>query len=428
MKIVSKLHDKRINAINLQIEMHAKDYIMIAQEIISNNELQRRKVKNSGSIYSLLKSDILNECLMPPIVLASRVEIPLELDQINDELIENQVFTRLDDLIILDGLQRTHSLIEVLGDPENTQRLKDYIIRIELYLKITEVGILYRMLTLNAGQTPMSLKHQIEILYSNLAGKSIGPINVIRQKDDESKRDHNDYNYSDLIEGYNSYLECNESPIDRYSLLDIIKSIGKISNDQLDENSFTRFAKTHHLLVDQLQKITNNWEYPNSDDDVPGEYKVQGRPFGSTPYKIFNRTQAITGFGAAIGALVEQEVLQGLPEMERLILQLEIHNHEQDLLYINKCLDEIKQEAKKIGDAQRIFFRYFFKALFDKTQDELFLNFYRSSEYAKKERLQTYFINGNPECRHSRTDSLRVTWICMDPQRRRFVMSTPLPT
>lgn len=39
---------------------------------------------------------------------------------------------------------------------------------VEIYFKINRFGNLYRMLTLNTGQTPMSLRHQIEILYGNL--------------------------------------------------------------------------------------------------------------------------------------------------------------------------------------------------------------------------------------------------------------------
>lgn len=387
MKIISKLNDLKIRSINVQMEILAKDYVEIARGIIKNNEFQRRRVKNSGTIYSLLKADILEGCLIPPIVLASKlVEVP-DIDDIDNGFIVDKVLSRLEDLTILDGLQRTHSLIDLFGDEANVAKLELYTIRIELYLNITEVGILYRMLTLNAGQTPMSLRHQIEILYSNLADKAIGEINIIRQKDDEPKKSHNDYNYSDLIEGYNSYLECNESPIDRYSLLDIVKSLGKISNDNFDENSFTKFVQVHHLFVSRLQTITGNWEYPVEEGEVPAEYMIQGRPFGTTPYRIFNRTQALTGFGAAIGALVEQNILTSLSEIEVLVQDLKVENYEIEFLHMNKCLEDIKQEAKKIGNAQRMFFRYFFRALFDKTQDEFFLKFGRAADQATKRTL-----------------------------------------
>lgn len=386
MKIISKLNDKRINATNIQIEMDAAEYVGIAKKIIGNNEYQRRRVKNSGTIYSLLKADILAGCLIPPIVLASKLTSTPKLEAIDDDFISNHIFPNTSQIIILDGLQRTHSLIELFDDLVNKDSLADYKIRIEIYLNITEIGILYRMLTLNAGQTPMSLRHQIEILYSDAAGKQVGELNIIRQIDESPRRSHHDYNYSDLIEGYNSFLGRNEDSIDRYSLLDIVQSLGKISNDHSDENSFSSFSKIHFQFVSHLQNVSNNWEYPD-DDDIAPEYKVSGLPFGALPFRIFNRTQALTGFGAAIGSLIDQDILKNLSDLTVIIPNLEIKDPNQSFLHINKCLDEIKQEAKKIGNAQRMFFRYFFRHLFDKTQTEFYLDFNKSSDQAKHRTL-----------------------------------------
>lgn len=386
LKVISKLNDERIKALNIQIEMNAMQYINIAKGIIHNNEFQRRRVKNSGTIYSLLKADIVEGCLIPPIVLASKVKQIPEIDKIDEYFVSENILGNIPQLIILDGLQRTHSLIEVFSEEKNKEKLKNYVIRIEIYINLTEVGILYRMLTLNAGQTPMSLRHQIEILYSDFAGKNIGELRIIRQIDDSPRKSHHDYNYSDLIEGYNSFLERNENSIDRYSLLEIVQSIGKISSDRADDNSFTRFAETHHHLISHLQKISNDWEYPE-EEDVPPEYRVQGIPFGRTPFRILNRTQALTGFGAAIGSLIDQKIIANISEVYELIPQLMIADCQRDFLYINKCLDEIKQDAKKIGNAQRLFFRYFFKNIFDKSQDEHFLNFSISTDEAKKRTL-----------------------------------------
>src|SRR6185369_1135611 len=287
-----------------------------------------------------------------------------------------------DDLLILDGLQRTYSLLDVHA--EHAEKLKEYVIRLEIYFNIRETGVLYRMLTLNAGQTPMSLRHQIEILYSNYADKKIGEVNVIRQTDESAKKNVTDYNYVDLIDGYNSYLERNESPIDRFSLLEIVQSIGKISADDSDKNSLSKFTTTYYSIVKHIQNEANDWTFPNKEDDIPVEYRIQGTPFGSTPYKIFNRTQSLTGFGAAIGSLIDQKAVEDLDEIIALSDKIIMEDSTDELLYFNKCLDEIKQMAKKIGNAQRLFFMYFFKNLFDKTEKEYFLRFKASCEIAKK--------------------------------------------
>ena len=387
MRVISVLSDTRIKALNVQIELSASEYIRIAKGILGNNEYQRKKIKNAGTIYSLLKADIVQGCLMPPIVLASRFEPVPSTDKIDEGFISEQVFPNVSALLILDGLQRTHSLIEVFDDPANASMLETYKVRLEIYLNITEVGILYRMLTLNAGQTPMSLRHQIEILYSNYSGSSIGEVNILRQIDESSRMSHKDYNYSDLIEGYNSYLERNESPIDRYSLLDIVQSIGRISGDHADSNSFTQFVLTHYSFIDHLQNLTSNWCYPKESDDVPPELVIQGRPFGSTPFHIFNRTQALTGFGAAVGSLVDQMIIDSVDSIKNITLEIRFEDYNRDFLLINKCLDEVKQDAKKIGNAQRLFFRYFFRVLFDRSDSDHYLRFGDSSLLAKKRTL-----------------------------------------
>lgn len=386
MRLTSKLFDKKINAANIQIEIRAKEYVEIARKILNQNIFQRKRVKNAGSIYSLLKSDIIAGCLIPPVVLSSSEGRGDDFSSIDEEFIFSILYDHKN-LRILDGLQRTYTLLEIFDDAENQIRLEDYYIRVELYLGINEIGILYRMLTLNAGQTPMSLRHQIEILYSNFADSTIGEINILRQVDEENRSSHNDYNFSDLIEGYNSYLERNESPIDRYSLLEIVRSIENISRIGMDSSSFTKFTTTHHAFVSKIVQISGNWSYPINCDEIPEELSIDGAPFGRTIYNIFNRAQSLSGFGAAIGNLIDQKAISSLEEIEASISSMEIQNPQDALLLLTKSLDEVKRQAKKIGISQRMFFRYFYKFLLDGTDRELYRNIEGCCEAAKKRTL-----------------------------------------
>lgn len=92
-------------------------------------------------------------------------------------------------MIILDGLQRTYTILDLESelvkehDDETLDRVLNNSIRVEIYLGINKIGILYRMLTLNTGQTPMSIRHQIEILYSDYLDKSINDITLLRETD-----------------------------------------------------------------------------------------------------------------------------------------------------------------------------------------------------------------------------------------------------
>ena len=80
-------------------------------------------------------------------------------------------------------------------------------LRIELYLGINKFGILYRMLTLNTGQTPMSVRHQIEMLYQDYLTHDIEGIKVLREVDENNNNELGTYNFKSVIEGFNSYLK-----------------------------------------------------------------------------------------------------------------------------------------------------------------------------------------------------------------------------
>ena len=74
MKLASKVKDGRINAVNVLLDMSIEEYLEVAGDIIKNNEFQRKRVKNSSTVYALLKKDLRCNCTMPPIVLAIKAE------------------------------------------------------------------------------------------------------------------------------------------------------------------------------------------------------------------------------------------------------------------------------------------------------------------------------------------------------------------
>ena len=69
MHFSSHLIDKKIMGINVGVEMTIAEYLKLAPSVISKNEYQRKKVKSAGKTYDLLRKDLLNGCIMPPIIL-----------------------------------------------------------------------------------------------------------------------------------------------------------------------------------------------------------------------------------------------------------------------------------------------------------------------------------------------------------------------
>lgn len=382
MRIISNLFDLRINAQNYLVEIEIGEYLRLAKKIMDKNDYQRKRVKSSNTIYALLKKDLNIGCLIPPIVLASSKSGMTGI--IDDNKLEEEF--KDGNFLILDGLQRTYTLLdlekELLSskDSESLERLNKRKLRIEIYFGINRLGVLYRMLTLNTGQTPVSLRHQIEILYLDFLQENIGEIKLLREIDEESPSNFGEYGFRDVVDGFNAYLDRNELPLDRFDLLENIKGLEKLSKEDQKKDLFQEFIVVFHEFIKKMNELSNNWEY-SSDKDI----KIAGRPFGSDIYKIFGKSQVMTGFGSAVGKLVDFKLLQDFPNVKEIIKTLTLNNVDDTFKSLLEKLDEIRNKAKKIGNDQRLFFHYFFRELFNKESDS-----YRKVESAVETGFRKY--------------------------------------
>jgi len=372
MGYVSILHDHRINSKNVAFEIKVEDYLEIAKNTIRRNPFQRRKVKASATIYSLLKKDLKRSCIIPPIVVAisspNVSESSITDTSISDDILE-LIKENVDAFLILDGLQRTHTMIDLENDliaSDDQDLLETFYkhkIRLELYFGINKLGILYRMLTLNTGQTPMSLRHQIEILYSDYLTDGIEGVTLLKEVDDARATRTNEYNFRDIIEGFNSYLERNELPIDKLNLLENIKGLEKLAKENESADLFVSFVLTFHSFIQKVNEISGSWVL-DSDEII-----LSGQPFGKTIESIFKKSQVLTGFGAAIGRLKDVDIVDDIADIKSKIDHLEIEDANDAFINLLGKLDEIRNTAKKIGNAQRMFFQYFFRELFNEETD-----------------------------------------------------------
>ncbi|MDO6501204.1 hypothetical protein [Photobacterium sanguinicancri] len=364
-----KMRDRRIEGDNFLLQIKIKDYLNISRNILKKNEFQRRRVRASKSVYSLLKEDLIKGCVIPPISLAlNKTSTSFESqlrDGITQALTDNN-----DSLLILDGLQRTYSIIDIekellqehdLND-ELVQTFYNHQIRLEIYSGLNKLGILYRMLTLNTGQTPMSLRQQVEMLYLDYSDIDISGIEIIKESDGSSTSEINQYNFKEIVEGFNSYVERNELPIARQDVLDNIKSLQKLADENSNEDIFKEYVETIHLFIEKLSQLTNNHKL---DEDV---YDVS---FGADTIRIFKRSQSFTGFGAALGKLKDNGNIHSFQNVKRLINELTLDGDsiEDFIATLNDKFGWIKKHSSKIGNAQRNYFHFFYRELFNEDSD-----------------------------------------------------------
>lgn len=372
MLIMSKIFDQRINSWNLYVESTFGEYLKFAKNIINNNELQRKRVKTSKTIYSLLKNDLQKGCIMPPLVLALVKTDIIDVENPNQEKLLQYINENSKNVLLLDGLQRTYTLIDADTEMEKKseeeyQKFLENKLRLEIYVEINKFGILYRMLTLNTGQTPMSARHQLEMLYSDMLNTEFDGVKLVTDKDGKADPDENEFIFKNAIEGFNSYMNRNELPIDRQDILENVKMLENMSDEDVSEDLFKEFLETYMKLFGTLRKITYNHIV---DDDELIEYGISESPFGKKVSKIFSTSQALTGFGAAVGKMKDLDIIKSLTDISGMVDKLEEKNEGYIwMMELLSKLDRIKVSSKKIGNAQRMFFQYFYRELLNAESD-----------------------------------------------------------
>lgn len=379
MKVTSILIDKKVSARSISIEISIRDYLALAKKIFKNNQFQRKRVRGSKTVYSLLKADILTGCVIPPLVLAyTKPEADLA------ENLRNAIENESDHFIILDGLQRSHTLmdieLEIIENSETQNQFLDRTIRCEIYEGINRLGILYRMLTLNTGQTAMSLRHQIEIMYLDYLKTDLDGISLIKENDNKKNIEHKEYKFKDIIEGFNSYIERSESPLDRGDILENISSLENLAKENNNHDLFKEFVVSWDTFIQKISDLDINIRL--DENEYSEEPSETGRVWGNNGIDIFKRAQALSGFGAAIGLLRDDGVDADFNELE--IQHITIGVDGDDFIRsFNDSIELINSRAKRIGNAQRLFFRQFFKMLFW-PESGTYLNLKQSQEEAYK--------------------------------------------
>ncbi len=367
MKILGKYKDERINSMIMLLEITYGEYLAFAREIIKNNPFQRKKVSNSSTVYSLLKNDLISGCIIPPLVLAVNGD-GISLDTSESDMLE--IFKRqINNILILDGLQRTYTLLTAEDEVKKMaveEKFYNNILHIQLYTHINKFGVLYRMLTLNSGQTPMTSRHQIEMLYHDLLNKDFEGIKLVSDNEDISKIKGLYFPFKNVLDGFNSYMTKNELPIDRERILDSIETLENISSENPNEDIFDELLRTYCTF---FNIITGKYPEEITQEDVES-LGIEGNPFGRTVEKVFSTSQAFTGFGSAIGKMRKKGILGSFEDIQ--LRFIELSNKEVDYQWFHNLLrnmEKIKNTSKKIGNSQRLYLHYFFRELLNEQND-----------------------------------------------------------
>lgn len=172
ISILGTAIDVRTDTPVVYSQMSIPEYLAIVGNKFEQFHLQRRREKHKA--YGRMSSDIAEGALLPSITLAVKPEsvdaiLPAYEAYRDDASKAGALAAALNTpgtVDILDGLQRTYIMRDLAS--EGAEFKEGQRILVEFWLERDLHNLIYRIIVLNAGQKPMSIKHQLELLFASL--------------------------------------------------------------------------------------------------------------------------------------------------------------------------------------------------------------------------------------------------------------------
>ncbi|AVQ98368.1 hypothetical protein OBCHQ24_04865 [Oceanobacillus iheyensis] len=252
------------------------------------NRFEQQRYTLRENFYQKLEKDIIDGCIMPPLTLAIKDENAAELkEQDVEEYINNNISIGF----VLDGIQRLNTLQRIGIDNLNGQRS----LYINILISDSMDKLLYRMITLNNGQRPMSTRHQVEILASNLYDFENLDVNYQTEKEQQTKRINGAFKKSDIITSYLAFVTKSinidnqkiiESKLDelitnKIMTSNVTKSDIEFSNvidlvtKLIEDNNIKKWFKVTNNLVGFTAGISDSFNYINTEDHDSFYFSIQ---------------------------------------------------------------------------------------------------------------------------------------------------------
>jgi len=167
--------------------------------LIGRLDIQRDALNTK--FYSRLEDDIIRGCVMPPITIAL-IDPSSSQGRVQKE-IEEYISQNIGSAFVLDGIQRLNTLRRAsIKNGFDANRS----IHVNFIISSSRDKLLYRMITLNNGQKPMSARHQIDVLADAFFDFDGVDLKLVAEKGKGRVRAPESFKKADFIKGYVAYL------------------------------------------------------------------------------------------------------------------------------------------------------------------------------------------------------------------------------
>jgi hypothetical protein len=210
----------------------------------------QREIQNP-KFYDRLARDLADGCIMPAITLAI-VDAGGGPTNSSSDAVEKYIISKINRFFVLDGMQRLNTLSR-----SYKQHGADFPVNRPLFLNILICKsmdlLLYRMITLNNGQKPMSARHQIEIVAANLYDFDESDVLVLTEKKKPGEhRRQGAFKKADLIKAYLAYLSESVN-IDNDKIIQ--EKMDELIASRIMHSDLTKSDKSFDAVMDQVEKL-----------------------------------------------------------------------------------------------------------------------------------------------------------------------------
>jgi hypothetical protein len=291
--------DERLRSYCVTAKCTYRDYVALTQGAEENLRIQRSIIRGSKA-YATLRADLRRGCVLPPIVLAANAELtrPIEStfqDRNMLSLTADLARLRSESVYVIDGLQRTNAIRQTSADLEGDE-LASFLareLRVELWINIPFGAIAYRMLLLNAGQRPMSVKHQVEVLSSKLVDdlSGIPGLEIFRVVEARRRTQPGQFPLAKIAQAFQAWLQGQPNLDLRNTVMEelLAESAIEVLGQTVPVGGGRGNADGFHRFVSWLVQLDH--------------------ALGAQNVGFFGNETVILGISAAVGAMERNETL-----------------------------------------------------------------------------------------------------------------------
>ncbi len=270
LKILGLAEDLRTSTPVVYGQIPLSEFLSLVGPDFEGFAIQRRREKHKT--YERMKRDLVAGALLPSITLAVKPERVEEIRPLVNESDFESLSTSLSKpggVNILDGLQRTYIIKDLVA--EGHQFNDRQTLHLEFWLEGEVNNLVYRIIVINAGQKPMSMRHQVELLFSTLQQRietRIKDLEIYREKDVTRRRRSRKFALDRIASAYQSFIT--RSPeVSRENIVaqQIVEAEALDASEEeltAEFNKFVDLLSRYCDLDDQVCRV-----YPEREDGSP---------------------------------------------------------------------------------------------------------------------------------------------------------------